>query len=91
MGTFFVKTPTGLLDYEFGWVAWLESGETITSALITVPAPMILDHQTNDNTTVIAWLSGGTLNSSHIVKCQITTSQGRVSERAINVYVQDIL
>ena len=90
MGTFFVKTPEALLDYKFDWSAWLESGETIDSAIITVVSTLVLDHQSNDNTSVIAWLSGGTLDSSHLVKCQITTSQGRISARSINVYVMDL-
>jgi hypothetical protein len=88
---FFVKTPVALLDYKFDWSAWLASGETINSAIVTKQGNITLDHQTNDTTSVVAWLAGGDLNSSNIVTCQITTNQGRISERSINVYVQDLL
>ena len=89
MGNFFVKAPGDLLDYKFDWSAWLQHGEVIIEAIITVPENIILDRQSNDNTSVTAWIGGGVVNTSHLVKCQITTNQGRINSRSINVYCQN--
>jgi hypothetical protein len=91
MGTFFVQTPGANLDYKFDWSDWLESGETIASAIVSTTSSITLSDQSNDDSSVTIWVSGGLLNNSHIVTCQITTSLGRITARSINIYVQDIL
>lgn len=94
----FTKTPDGVLDYKFAWAAltanlgssdWLESGDTITEATVTVPAGLTKDSQVLDDndTSVVVWLSGGTLNESYEVRCHITTEQGRQETKIITIAI----
>lgn len=96
MPSTFTKDPSALLDYVFDWSAWLGSGETIASTVITVPTGLTLDltaphtsGYTATTTAVTVWLSGGTAGSYYSPACKITTSAGRVDERSITVQVQD--
>jgi hypothetical protein len=87
MGTkAFVKDPSSILDYEFDWTAWLTDGETITSHDVTVTG-VTLDETTASNTAVVAWVSGGTVNTTATIACEITTSAARVDERTITLRV----
>lgn len=83
----FLKDPAAQLDYEFDWSTWLASGETISSATVTVPSGMTLDSQVDAADSVTAWLTGGTAGNTYIVTCQITTSQLRTDERSITIEV----
>lgn len=89
------KDPDAVLDYLWDWGAWLEDGETITNADVSVvgvalvegkPAPAIVAGETLAGVAVpagavLAWLGGGTLRAPASATCRITTSEGRVDER----------
>jgi hypothetical protein len=81
----FYKDPEAVLDYVWDWSDWLEVGETIVTALVTVPTGLVLDLQTNTTTTVTAWLSGGTIGNGYAVNCHITTTTGREDDRTIYI------
>ena len=83
MTNVFVKDPDAVLDYQLNWSAWLEVGEVITDAVITVPTGLTLDSQVVTDTTVTAWLSGGEINTGYQVNCHIETSEGREDDRSI--------
>lgn len=81
----FVKDPDAVLDYTWDWSAWLASGETITSADVTVPTGIVKNSDSHTTTTVTAWLSGGTDGTGYRVTCRVTTSQGRTDDRSITI------
>jgi len=96
----FIKDPDAVLDYKFDWKAltngadgatsdWLASGETISSYTITASAGITVDSdsQTDTNTSVTVWLSGGTAGNDYTVACKIVTSVGRTDERTITISV----
>ncbi len=99
MSSSFTKDPDAVLDYKFDWKAltngsgasdWLASGETISSATVTVGAGLTKDSDsiTDTSTSVTVWLSGGTVDVSYSVACKIVTSAGRTDERTIQVDVR---
>ena len=97
------KDPQAVLDYKWDWKAdtngstdpdatdWLESGETISSAVVTVPTGITKDSDslTDTNTSVTAWLSGGTDGTHYEVACKIVTSDSRTDERTIKIHVKN--
>lgn len=100
MAKLFTKDPSAQLDYKFDWAAftngtgssdWLQDGETIYSHTVTVATGLTKDSSVvaDTNTSVIVWLSGGTLNMKYAVTCQIVTTAGRTDERTIYMQVSD--
>jgi hypothetical protein len=83
MTNVFTKDPDAILDYQWDWSEWLATGETITTAVITVPTGLTLDSQDDTTTTITAWLSGGTVGDGYQVTCEITTSASRTDDRSI--------
>jgi hypothetical protein len=85
-----VKDPNEVLDYKFDWdTSYLEDGETISSATVTVESGITKDSDsiTDSNRTVTVWLSGGTADNEYTVTCQIVTSLSRTAERSIFIRV----
>ena len=98
MTNIFTKDPDAVLDYKFDWKAqtngsgnsdWLASGETISSHTIDADTGITVDSssQTDTNTSVTAWLSGGTAGTEYVVRCEIVTSASRTDERSITIQV----
>ena len=83
MTNVFHKDPDAVLDYQWDWSEWLAVSETITAVVITPDTGLTLDSQSNTNTTVTAWLSGGTVGEGYRVVCSITTSAAREDDRSI--------
>lgn len=85
----FVKDPDAVLDYKFNWSDWLATGETISSATVTVQSGLSKDSQTNSTTDVTVWLSGGANGQVYTVQCRITTNQLRTDDRTFLIRVSD--
>jgi len=86
----FLKDPDSVLDYAFDWnTNWLQSGETISSHVVTVASGITKDSDSEGSGIVTIWLSGGTAGSSYSVACKIVTSYGRTDERTITIVVED--
>jgi len=96
----FEKTANEVLDYKFDFkpftngrtgaeTDFLQSGETISSYILTEETGITVDSDAlaDTNTTVLVWLSNGTLNNVYTVTCLATTSDGREIERVINVKI----
>jgi len=83
--TSFIKDPDSVLDYSFDWNEWLESGESISSHVVTVDVGITKDSSDNSSTAVTVWLSGGTAGTSYNIACEIVTSAGRTTERSITI------
>ena len=85
----FRKDPDSVLDYTWDWSAWLAAdADTIDSYTVTVPSGLTLDTDSNTTTAVTAWLSGGTVDTTYVVGCRITTAGLRTVERSITIQVQ---
>jgi hypothetical protein len=89
MTNVFPKDPDARLDYQWDWSEWLAEGETITDAVITVPDGITLDEQIDADTTVTAWLIGGTDEEGYKLTCHIETSAGREDDRSIYINVRE--
>lgn len=100
MADIFIKDPSAVLDYKFDWKSltngsgtsdWLATGETISSKTITAGAGLTVDSSsiTDTNTSVTAWLSGGSAGTDYTVACRIVTSDGRTDERTITIQCRD--
>ena len=96
----FVKDPDAVLDYKFDWAAstngtgdsdWLAAGETISSHTIDADTGITVDSsaQTDTNTSVTVWLSGGTAGNTYSVRCEIVTSASRTDERTMKILVEE--
>jgi len=81
----FDKDPDAVLDYAFNWTDWLESGETITSRVVTVSTGLTKNSDSESAGVVTIWLSGGTHGVDYLVACKITTSSSRIDERTANI------
>jgi hypothetical protein len=88
------KDPNAKLDYRFDWGGpapgpWLSSGEVITAhTVVSAPAGLTVDSSDHDDTSVTAWLSGGTPGARYGVTCHIQTNQDRADDRTIYVTIK---
>lgn len=87
----FTKDPDAVLDWKFDWASWLADGETIVSHTVAADDGITVDSSnvTDDDTSVTAWLSGGTDGTRYSVTCRVVTSAGRTDDRTITVYVRE--
>jgi hypothetical protein len=90
------KDPDARLDYEVDWgSSYLEDGETIASsvwAIDSAPDAILTigtgDYvPTNTTTTATVWLLGGTAGKIYLVRNRITTSENRIDDETLRVYV----
>lgn len=89
-GWWIPKDPAATLDYTLDWSTngWLGL-DTIASVVWTVPAGITKTAASNTPTGATVWLSGGTLATSYIITCRITTAAGRTDERSFRVIIKD--
>lgn len=85
----FLKDPNDVLDYQWDWSAWLADGETIQTSTVLVPDGITNDSDSNTDTTVTVWLSGGTAGLNYRVVSRITTNQGRTVDRSMLIAVHE--
>ncbi len=94
------KTPSAVLDYKVDFAAetnsrpgadgdWLESGDTISSAVVTVDSGITKDSDSiaDTSTSVIVWLSGGTALASYDCTVQAVTASGRTVNRTFRIKI----
>ncbi|HMG44645.1 MAG TPA: hypothetical protein VK611_25150 [Acidimicrobiales bacterium] len=82
--------PDAVLDYKWKWASWLPAGDTIASVDVTKAEgdTVEIDDVEHDGTEVVAWVSGGTADTFVQLTARITTTQGRVDDRTMQLYVQ---
>lgn len=88
-----VAGPSTVSDYFLDWSSWLDTGETITASVWTVPtgitqttpAPSFTAEQTK------IWLTGGTIGESYVILNTITTSTGRQTAKTFTLTITDPL
>lgn len=99
MASTFIKDPDAVLDYKFDFAAstngsgnedYLASGETISTATVTAPTGLTVasSAKSDADTSVVAWLSGGTVGVDYDVVCKIVTTASRTDERTIRIRVR---
>ena len=94
------KDPNATLDYAFDWRAftngsgrknWLAVGESIASYVLTPAAGITVASESlvNSASTVMAFVSGGTVGGTYTLSCKITTNSvpARIEERSISIYI----
>jgi hypothetical protein len=85
----FVKDPNARLEWLFDWTDWLEDGETIATSTVTADDGLTVDSTSHGDSSVVAWLTGGTTGTAYRVTNHITTSDARADDRSISVRVMD--
>ena len=87
----YVKDPNAVLDYGFDWSNWLQDGESIVTAVWTIPTGITKDSQDESTTVTVVWLSGGTDRKDYYVSCKITTDNvpARTDERRMKIRVRN--
>lgn len=84
----FTKDPDATLDYVWDWTDWL-GNDTISSFTVTPPTDITVEGTpTQLDGVVTAFLSGGTLNKSYIVVCEVITDGGRTDDRSIRLTIK---
>lgn len=82
------KDPDEVLDYQIDWAARLASDEAITGASWSVDSGLTVDSFSNTTTTTTIWLSDGTPLKTAVIRCTITTNQGRTMEERIDMNIR---
>lgn len=82
------KDPDEVLDYQINWAARLSVGETISTVSWSVDSGLTVDSYSNTGTTATVWLSDGTPNKTAVIRCTVTTNQGRVMEERVDMNIR---
>lgn len=98
----FIHDPDSNLDYSFDLAAltngtgnsnWLQTGETVVTAVWTVPSPLTGANNSiiNSGTTPKIWISGGVLGNTYVVSVRVTTSSSpaRIQDFTLILKVRD--
>jgi len=80
------KTPTAILDFGRSYIKWL-NGDTIQSSTWAVPAGITQVSVSNDTTSTVIFVSGGTLHRTYRLANTITTVGGRSETFSIDVLI----
>ena len=87
------KDPDEVLDYMVDWQddddPCLEAGETISTSTFTiVTGTVVIDSQSNTDTTATVWLSGGAVGERCDVLNRVTTSEGRTYDHTAKLRIR---
>jgi len=83
-----LKDPDSILDYSEDWSDWLATGETLSTAVWTVPAGLTNVAEALGDSAATVWVSGGTAGTTYTVSCLITTTDGRTDRRSFSIGVE---
>lgn len=78
----FEKVPEAKLDYVFDWSVWLKTDEIDLISIAPSGGNVDIEDATELDGKVTVWVSGGTVNLSGIVTCEIDTVEGRHDSRS---------
>lgn len=86
----FAKDPDARLDYQVDWSNWLPTGDTIDShSIAVVDGDVVIDAQSANDTSITAWITGGTVKTVSSIRFRITTVQGRTDDRTITIEIEN--
>ena len=83
-----VKDPADVAWYKFDWSQFLDVGDSISSATVTVDSNVTLVAQASAASSVSVRLSGGAGGTSSVVTCVVVTALGNTFETTKTVYIQ---
>lgn len=86
-----VKDPDAVLDYPADWSDWLPAGDTISdaTAALSSGASFNVESVSFTATTVVAWVSGGTVAENATLTYHVTTADGREDDRSITLVCKE--
>ena len=84
------KDPQANLDYAYDWSTYLGEIFDTIAAVELLTTGVEVSNSSFDNTTVIVWVTGGTVEDTATIVCRITTVGGRVDDRTIYLKIKDM-
>jgi len=84
-----IKDPDANLYYGFDWTDWLGSGDSISSVVWTITAGITKGAEVTGSYIAKVKLSGGTVGETYSVACKITTADGDVDERTMEINAEE--
>lgn len=86
-----IKDPAARLDYTWDWGLWLTAaGDTISAAIVLVPEGLTaVGSPTINGAFVTQRVSGGVVDTTFKMICQITTTGGLIDERSMYLTIMD--
>ncbi len=82
------KDPNEVLDYSIDWRPRLVTGDTISTAVWTIPAPLVQGPSSISNGVTSTFISGGVENVTYVVQCRITTTGGRTMDQSVKLKIK---
>jgi hypothetical protein len=92
----FVKTPIERKRYAIDYSEWLDTGETLSTVVYTIPVvttpPLVVDATSigSGNTLAVFFINGGLNGRQYTVEVVATTSGGQIKEDTILFTVRDV-
>lgn len=83
------KDPDEVLDYSIDWSSWLNTGDSVSSAVWVVEAGLTKDSDSINGSITSVIVSGGTSGQDYKATCTMTTTNGLVGERCLTIPVKD--
>lgn len=81
-----VKDPSAVKDYGFDWSAWVSSGDSIQTSVFSAGTLAVTSQSISSHTT-ICFVSSGDAGSVHRLTNCISTTQGRIDERSVELQI----
>lgn len=87
----YLKDPSASIDFTINWAKWLADGDAIAESEWDIPDGLteVEEKRDHTDTTTTVWLQGGVAGEEYPVTNTITTSQGRVDQRTIFLWVME--
>ena len=92
----FVKTPIERKRYAIDYSEWLDTGETLSTVVYTIPVvttpPLVVDASSisSANTVAVFFTNGGLNGRQYTVEVVATTSGGQIKEDTVLFTVRDV-
>jgi len=92
----FVKTPIERKRYAIDYSEWLDTGETLSTVVYTIPVvttpPLVVDASSisSANTVAVFFINGGLNGRQYTVEVVATTSGGQIKEDTVLFTVRDV-
>lgn len=84
-----IQDPQAVLDWTIDWSDWLPTGDVISAHTVTAPTGITKNSSSDTDTTVTAWITGGTIGTRYPIVYHITTVNGRQDDRTITLLTQE--
>jgi hypothetical protein len=90
----FEHDPDATLDYRVDLAArgWLVPGDTVASHTLDVTAgdgALLINSSAHDDTSLLVWVTGGTVGVEYELTFHVTTTQGRIDDVVATILVRE--